>query len=101
MIDNKNVEIYVYIQDNLPVGYIKINKLPKINKIHIHCLYIKKEYRGQGISRKLINFIEQIAFQNGYKSCSICALGGNYKAKEIYSKHFGFNICNVRYGIKI
>ena len=49
----KKAETYVYVDDNEIKGFIS---LP--NKNYIGALFVRKEYRRNGIGRKLINFVK-------------------------------------------
>lgn len=49
----KKSETYVYTENNAIKGFISI-----LNNEYIGALFIKREYRKQGIGRKLINFVK-------------------------------------------
>ena len=49
----KKSETYVYTENNEIKGFISI-----LNNEYIGALFIKREYRKQGIGRKLINFVK-------------------------------------------
>ena len=49
----KKSETYVYTENNDIKGFISI-----LNNEYIGALFIKREYRKQGIGRKLINFVK-------------------------------------------
>lgn len=47
-------ETYVYVEDNEIKGFISI-----LQNNHIGALFVKKEFKRQGIGRKLINFCKE------------------------------------------
>lgn len=49
----KRAETYVYVEDDIIKGFISL-----LNNNFIGALFIRKEYRRQGIGRKLINFVK-------------------------------------------
>ena len=49
----KRAETYVYVEDDIIKGFISL-----LNHNFIGALFIRKEYRRQGIGRKLINFVK-------------------------------------------
>ena len=49
----KKAETYVYVEDDIIKGFISL-----LNNNFIGALFIRKEYRRQGIGRKLINFVK-------------------------------------------
>lgn len=49
----KKSETYVYTENNEIKGFISI-----LNNEYIGALFVRKEYRKQGIGRKLINFVK-------------------------------------------
>jgi ribosomal protein S18 acetylase RimI-like enzyme len=57
--------------------------------INIHDLAVDKQFRGLGISQKLLTEIENIANQNGCCKITLEVLEGNQIAKNAYLK-FGF-----------
>ena len=49
----KRAETYVYVEDDIIKGFISL-----LDGYFIGALFVKKEYRRQGIGRKLINFVK-------------------------------------------
>ena len=69
-----------------PVGYMKINGLA-----------VKKEYRGMGIGRKLIEHIEQIAKENGISRIGL-ATGFQRKEAHAFYERLGYKSGSYWYG---
>jgi ribosomal protein S18 acetylase RimI-like enzyme len=57
--------------------------------INIHDLVVSGEFRGLGISQKMLQHIENIAIQKGCCKVTLEVLEGNQTAKNAYLK-FGF-----------
>lgn len=57
--------------------------------VNIHDVVVLKEYRGQGLSHKLLEKIEQIAIERGCCKLTLEVLSGNTSAKASYER-FGF-----------
>ncbi len=57
--------------------------------MNIHDVYVTKEYRGQGISTKLLLLTEKLAVKNSCCKLTLEVLQGNATAKMVYKK-FGF-----------
>ena len=49
----KKAETYVYVDNDEIKGFISL-----LDKNYIGALFVRKEYRRQGIGRKLINFVK-------------------------------------------
>jgi ribosomal protein S18 acetylase RimI-like enzyme len=57
--------------------------------INIHDVTVNSDYRGLGISIKMLNKVEQIALEKGCCKLTLEVLEGNTVAKKAYTK-FGF-----------
>jgi ribosomal protein S18 acetylase RimI-like enzyme len=57
--------------------------------INIHDLVVSGEFRGLGISQKILQYVEDIAIQKGCCKVTLEVLEGNNIAKNAYLK-FGF-----------
>ena len=57
--------------------------------INIHDVVVLKQYRGMGLSHRLLEKIEQIAIERGCCKLTLEVLSGNTGAKVSYEK-FGF-----------
>ena len=86
-----NRTTYIYTIDNEFVGEISLVKemndadytIPD-RRIYVSHLIVKKEYRRQGIGRKLIDFIAEKAKSRGYAEISIGVDLDNYPALKLY-----------------
>ena len=58
--------------------------------INIHDMVVLPEFRGNGISRKLLEMVEAIAIQKGCCKLTLEVLSGNAAARSAYQK-FGFS----------
>lgn len=57
--------------------------------LNIHDFVVKKEYRGRGIAKLMLEHIEKIALERGYCKLTLEVLEGNTRAQKIY-RDFGF-----------
>lgn len=57
--------------------------------INIHDLVVSSEYRGLGLSQKMLEYVENIAKEKGCCKITLEVLEGNQVAKNAYLK-FGF-----------
>ena len=57
--------------------------------INIHDLVVSSEYRGLGLSQKMLQYVENIAEEKGCCKITLEVLEGNQVAKHAYLK-FGF-----------
>lgn len=87
------LSIIAYLDDQ-PVGLVNCFEAfstflckPLIN---IHDLCVLKEYRGLGISLKLLNKVEELALTRGCCKITLEVLSNNLVAKSAYQK-FGFS----------
>ena len=58
--------------------------------INIHDVVVRDEYRGNGISQKMLRKVEEIARSRGCCKITLEVLSENEVAKHVYSK-FGFS----------
>jgi ribosomal protein S18 acetylase RimI-like enzyme len=58
--------------------------------INIHDVIVVNEYRGHGVSKKMLDKVEEIAKSKGCCKITLEVLGNNEIAKAAYSK-FGFS----------
>lgn len=54
--------------------------------INIHDLFVKRDFRGKGICRKMIERIEQIAKQRDCCKLTLEVLEGNTRAQHVYRR---------------
>jgi ribosomal protein S18 acetylase RimI-like enzyme len=53
----------------------------------IHDVYVKREYRGQGVADMLIAEAERFARSHGARLMRLGVLNGNRRARNFYSRH--------------
>ncbi|MGT2925723.1 GNAT family N-acetyltransferase [Streptococcus cuniculipharyngis] len=92
---NPNSQYYFIKQDDEPVGFVKVNQgsaqteQELENAFEIQRLYIKKDYQGLGLGKKIFEFALDLANKS---TCDWVWLGvweHNYKAQAFYAK-YGF-----------
>lgn len=94
---NKNRMTFVYTKDEEYIGEISIvfNKkdedysIPGM-RLYISRIIVKKDCRGKGYGKKLMNFIIEYAKKEGYKELSLGVNLDNYIALKLYVE-LGFN----------
>lgn len=97
----KNRKTFVYTKDEEYIGEISIvfNKndedysIPGI-RLYISRIIVKKDLRGQGYGKKLMNYIIEYAKKEGYKELALGVNLDNYIALKLYVG-LGFN--NIQY----
>lgn len=57
----------------------------------IHRLIVHPSFQGQGLGRKLMDFAENFAHENGYGAIRLDAYSGNHRAINFYQKR-GYKI---------
>lgn len=57
--------------------------------VNIHDIIVAREYRGHGLSQKMLEKVEQIAIEKGCCKMTLEVLEGNKVARSAYEK-FGF-----------
>ena len=88
---NKNRMTFVYTKDEKYIGEISIvfNKkdedysIPDV-RLYISRIIVKKDCRGKGYGKKLMNFIIEYAKRKGYKELSLGVNLDNYIALKLY-----------------
>ena len=68
-------------------GFSTFKAKPLLN---LHDITVLPQFRGQGISRKMFERVEQIARERGCCKITLEVLEGNHLAKQAYT-NFGFN----------
>jgi len=74
-------ETYVYIEESIILGFISV-----INEEFIGAIFVNKAHQGEGIGRKLVDFVKPI-----YKVLSLAVYKENQNAVRFY-ENMGF-IC--------
>ena len=66
-LSNKDCKFYFLYLENELAGYLKVNDalaqtdISDTNSIELERIYIKKEHKGKGLGKKLMNFVVQLA----------------------------------------
>lgn len=89
--ENENIEkVWVAYSDNLPVGCVAYRK--KSDGIgEVKRLFIRSEYRGNGLSKQLLNTVEGYAKEQGCHTLFLDTRITLEPAVSIY-RNFGFSI---------
>ncbi len=85
--------ILAYVNDK-PVGLINcfetFSTFQGKPLVNIHDVIVHQDYRGQGLSHKMLAEVERIAIEKGCCKLTLEVLAGNEIAKSSYNK-FGFS----------
>ncbi len=89
----KAFSVLAYAGD-LPVGLtncmVGFSSFAARELVNIHDIYVDQNYRGQGVSHKMMVKTEQIAREMGCCKMTLEVLSNNHSAKASYKK-FGFS----------
>lgn len=100
----KNFEMFktlVILNDKKIVGYISYKIKEKTSKkIFIDQLVISKEYRGQGLGKKLIDKVKKIAIEIKCDRIELDCWSFNTNALKMY-EHIGFEQQRIIYEMKL
>lgn len=89
--ESENIEkVWVVFSDNLPIGCIAYRKKEE-GTGEVKRLYIKKEYRGKGISKELLKTLECYAKEQGCHTLFLDTRVTLEPAVFLYRSH-GFSI---------
>ena len=75
--------------ESLIVGVVNLSFTKAIKKRHvaeIGSVFVKPEYRGQGVARSLFQELERIAKSKGVEILKLTVLTNNISAKTLYEK---------------
>ena len=93
IIKNDDSPIYVYILNEEVVGYVFINylytsshSLKKIKTMYIDDFCVEKNYKRQGIGKKLFAFIEDLAKKENCYNITLNVYAFNDDAKAFYKR---------------
>ena len=96
LIDKDNNQLFIAVYNNEIVGYayvkiITTSDSPEIyTEASISGIYVKENYRRQGIATKLINEAKKWCINKGVSYLKLNVLEGNRTALNLYKK-LGFN----------
>jgi ribosomal protein S18 acetylase RimI-like enzyme len=91
-------QLWKLVEDNLIIGlvvfteiedkeYINVQWLSKNStSLYIHRLAVHPKFQGKGYAQKLINFGENYAISNGYKSMRLDTFSQNKRNLQFYEK---------------
>jgi GNAT superfamily N-acetyltransferase len=88
-IQQEGYRFYFVLSDGVEAGYFAVQ--PKKDELFLSKFYLSKEYRGRGLSRHMMEWIESIAKENGLKRICLTTHKRNEKALRAY-KGLGFKI---------
>jgi ribosomal protein S18 acetylase RimI-like enzyme len=84
-IANSGYIYYILQKNGVDIGYTAI--VPKDNsELFLSKAYIKKEFRGNGYFRQLLEFIKEYAKGNGFTHITLTVNKGNELANTVYTK---------------
>jgi ribosomal protein S18 acetylase RimI-like enzyme len=85
--------IFVYTVDGVDVGEVSLmtrgmdsDYIIPGSRGYVSHLVVKKEFRGQGIGKQLINFVSFAAWLSGLNALSVGVNLDNYKALKLYAE---------------
>lgn len=82
-------EYYFAIYNGEVAGYFGVQL--QDDALFLSKLYLKKDFRGKGISSQMLAYIKDIALKCGKSKITLTVNRYNYHTTDIY-KHFGFEI---------
>ena len=91
-LSNKACKFYFLYLENELAGYLKVNDasaqtdINDKNSIELERIYIKKDYKGQGLGKKLMNFVLQLAKEMNKNYVWLGVWGKNVDAISFYTK---------------
>lgn len=98
-LNNPNAEFYFAMQENNPIGYLKINfgpaqtELQDDSSLEIERIYVLKEYHGQNIGQLLYEKALGIAKSKKVAYIWLGVWEENHRALSFYKKN-GFEVFN-------
>ena len=88
---DKQTETWVAFSDKWMVGMMSIEFFREENRIHLFHIYVDKEYRRNGIGKKLILKAEEQGKKTKAKALTLNIVSGNSEAVALYEK-MGFKL---------
>ena len=96
-IDKKSISPYLhrieYVQDDNILGYLEYSII--YDRMEIDNIFVKEEYRHQGIASKMMNYIIEIYKNNNLNNITLEVRVSNIKAISLYKK-YGFKEVSIR-----
>ena len=96
LIDKDNSQLFIAVYNNEIVGYAYVKIITSSDSPEIYTeasisgIYVKENYRRQGIATKLINEAKKWCINKGVSYLKLNVLEGNRTALNLYKK-LGFN----------
>lgn len=90
---DKNIALFIAYYNNIPLGYSKV-KIKKINNElmgHVGADFVLKEFRGQGIGKKLVGEMVKFVKTKKLKKISVELYKSN-KVSLNFHKKIGFKL---------
>lgn len=81
---HQNYRYYFISLDGTPVGYIGIQ--PGDGKLFLSKLYLKKEYRGQGLASRAFDFLEELCQKEGLRAIWLTVNKYNDHSLAVYRR---------------
>lgn len=82
---DENNKIWVAYESDIFLGFTAGKEDEEIKDTwYLDSLHVSENARGRGIGTELIRTMGRYAYENGYKSMSICVVKGNESAKSLY-----------------
>lgn len=82
-------QYYFTVYNGEIVGYFGVQ--PQQNSLFLSKLYLKKDFRGKGISSQMLTYIKNVALECCKSEIILTVNKHNHNTIEVY-KHFGFEI---------
>lgn len=73
-------------EEYIPVKWLTLNK----NNLYVHRLAIHPQYQGKGFAQKLMDFAENFAIKNNYRSIRLDTFSKNIRNQKFYELR-GYN----------
>lgn len=80
---------YMAVGENENVGYLAC--YPKEGKLYLDKFYLKKEVRGKGYGRKMMEFVMELGKSGGYPALFLNVNKHNEESIALY-QHMGFTL---------
>ena len=69
-----------------------------VGTVSILTTHVKKQYKGFGVGKQMVNEVINWGVENGYERCSVDFESANMEARRFWTKHFDVVCCSlIRY----